>query len=257
MLRTPVHTELGDLSAQRGKNGALLSFPGRRVCHGGAACADRGDPPYGKGMMMTSDANAIFRAENGALERLSALETLKGLKNRDAVTPRRPGPLPRVSRSVGPVRQDHPRRPARRLRRPRPSRPAPTTRRRSPPRRSKQRILEDELADIEVSRPPSEAPPEDGGLSTDEVARQVLPFVEGNGDVTRRGHRRVHPHRPQGAAPPPGGAGQAGPPRAHRRRPPRGLLDALIIIRAAAAGALILGAQRGDARCHAAVASLP
>jgi predicted transcriptional regulator of viral defense system len=24
----------------------------------------------------------------------------------------------------------------------------------------------------------------EGGLSTDEVARQVLPFVEGNGDVT-------------------------------------------------------------------------
>ena len=36
--------------------------------------------------MTNKDANAIFRAENGALERLSALETLKGLKNRDTVT---------------------------------------------------------------------------------------------------------------------------------------------------------------------------
>jgi len=131
---------------------------------------------------MTRDANAIFRAENGALERLSALETLKGLKNRDAVTL---GDLVRYLESRGLWAQfgkitlaD--------LRdgfgAPPPEPPANDEAK--PATKKKQRILEDELADIEVSPTAKEAPPEDGGLSTDEVARQVLPFVEGNGDVT-------------------------------------------------------------------------
>ena len=131
---------------------------------------------------MTRDANAIFRAENGALERLSALETLKGLKNREAVTL---GDLVRYLESrglwaqFGKITLDDLRDGF------------------APPevvvandevvrakKKPKQRILEDELADIEVSPTAKEAPPDDGGLSTDEVARQVLPFVEGNGDVT-------------------------------------------------------------------------
>jgi len=130
---------------------------------------------------MTS-ATTIFRAENGALERLSALETLKGLKNRESVTL---GDLVRFLEARGlwaqfgkitladlqdgfsPVPE-----------------PAAAAEEVVRARKKKQRILEDELADIEVSPAAKEAPPEDGGLSTDEVARQVLPFVEGNGDVT-------------------------------------------------------------------------
>ncbi len=131
---------------------------------------------------MTRDANAIFRAENGALERLSALETLKGLKNRDAVTL---GDLVRYLESRGLWTQfgkitlaD--------LREgfgapPEPSANDEVVR---TTRKKKQRILEDELADVEVSPTAKEAPPEDGGMSTDEVAQKVLPFVEGNGDVT-------------------------------------------------------------------------
>ena len=133
---------------------------------------------------MTRDANAIFRAENGALERLSALETLKGLKNREAVTL---GDLVRYLESRGLWAQfgkitladlrDGFSAP------PEPSANANDEAVKAPKKR-KQRILEDELADIEVSPTAKEAPPEDGGMSTDEVARQVLPFVEGNGDVT-------------------------------------------------------------------------
>jgi hypothetical protein len=131
---------------------------------------------------MTKDANAIFRAENGVLERLSALETLKGLKNREAVTL---GDLVRFLESrglwaqfgkitLGDLREGFG---------PPPEPPA-NEEPAKPARKRKQRILEDELADIEITPTAKEAPPEDGGLSTDEVARQVLPFVEGNGDVT-------------------------------------------------------------------------
>ncbi len=52
--------------------------------------------------------------------------------------------------------------------------------------RKKQRILEDELGDDDATASAKGAEPsgpQDGGLSTDEVARQVLPFVEGNGEV--------------------------------------------------------------------------
>lgn len=132
---------------------------------------------------MTRDANAIFRAENGALERLSALETLRGLKNREAVTL---GDLVRYLESRGLWAQfgkitlaD--------LRDGFGAPPEPSANDEAaakPAKKRKQRILEDELADIEVSPTAREAPPEDGGMSTDEVARQVLPFVEGNGDVT-------------------------------------------------------------------------
>ncbi|HEY0138221.1 MAG TPA: winged helix-turn-helix domain-containing protein [Nannocystis sp.] len=134
---------------------------------------------------MTRDANAIFRAENGALERLSALETLKGLKNREAVTL---GDLVRYLESRGLWAQfgkitladlrDGFGAP------PEPSANDEAAAAAKPAKKKKQRILEDELADIEVSPTAKEAPPEDGGMSTDEVARQVLPFVEGNGDVT-------------------------------------------------------------------------
>jgi hypothetical protein len=62
------------------------------------------------------------------------------------------------------------------------------------PRKRKRRILEDafsgtedEDAEAQSDAGPEKkvkAPPTDGGLETEEVARMVLPFVEGNGDVT-------------------------------------------------------------------------
>jgi hypothetical protein len=61
------------------------------------------------------------------------------------------------------------------------------------PRKRKRRILEDALSgpEDEDGEVPTDAGsekkikvPNDGGLETEEVARMVLPFVEGNGDVT-------------------------------------------------------------------------
>lgn len=60
------------------------------------------------------------------------------------------------------------------------------------PRKRKRRILEDALTGPEdeeavaddASEKKVKAAPTDGGLETDEVARMVVPFVEGNGDVT-------------------------------------------------------------------------
>lgn len=132
---------------------------------------------------MTREATAIFRAESGALERLSALETLKGLKNRESVTL---GDLVNFLEArglwsmfgkitLGDLRDGFgpPPEPP----------PEPET-----GRKKKRRILEEELAEVEAEakalKKEREEAPEDGGLSTDEVARQVLPFIEGNGDVT-------------------------------------------------------------------------
>jgi len=133
---------------------------------------------------MTREASAIFRAESGALERLSALETLKGLKNRDTVTL---GDLVRFLESRGLWAQfgkitfaD--------LRDGFGAPPEAVQAEEASGRKRKRRILEDELADVEAEakalREKKEEAPEDGGLSTDEVARQVLPFIEGNGDVS-------------------------------------------------------------------------
>ncbi|MDC0718531.1 hypothetical protein [Nannocystis bainbridge] len=134
---------------------------------------------------MTREASAIFRAESGALERLSALETLKGLKNRDTVSL---GDLVQFLEARGLWAQfgkitlgdlrDGFGAPAE----PVAVEPEPTG------RKKKRRILEEELAEVEAEakalKKEKEEVPEDGGLSTDEVARQVLPFIEGNGDVT-------------------------------------------------------------------------
>lgn len=131
---------------------------------------------------MTREASAIFRAESGALERLSALETLKGLKNRDAVSL---GDLVQFLEArglwaqfgkitLGDLRDGFGA-----------PEPAPVE---VEGRKKKRRILEDELAEVEAEakalKKDREDVPEDGGLTTDEVARQVLPFIEGNGDVT-------------------------------------------------------------------------
>ena len=136
---------------------------------------------------MSKDASAIFQSEvpTGDLERLSALETLKGLKNPNAVTL---GDLVRFLDSRGlwtqfakitlgdlrdgftaAVEGDNGRK-----------------------RRKKERILEDELGDAYSAKEAADAKeskekakqPADGGLSTDDFVRLVMPFVEGNGDVT-------------------------------------------------------------------------
>jgi hypothetical protein len=139
---------------------------------------------------MTREANDIFRAESGLLERLSALETLKGLKNRDGVTL---GDLIRFLEdkglwaqfgkiTLGDLRDG--------FGAPEPA-PVEAEVARSGGRKRKARILEDELAAVEADpagalpkKDKPEVQPEDGGMSTEEVAMKVLPFIEGNGDVT-------------------------------------------------------------------------
>ncbi|MBK8261473.1 MAG: hypothetical protein IPK80_09045 [Nannocystis sp.] len=129
----------------------------------------------------SKDATAVFRAENGELERLSALETLKGLKGRETVTL---GDLVRFLEARGLWRQfakislaD-----LRDAFAPPPEiEPAGEQ---SEGRRRKRRILEDELGDLDAEMKARPREPEDGGLSTDEVSRQILPFIEGNGEVT-------------------------------------------------------------------------
>lgn len=127
---------------------------------------------------MTKDASAIFRSQVGfgELERLSALETLKGLRQKDQVTL---GDLVKFLDSRGLWSQfakitladlrDAFNEPARRE---------------TNGRKKKQRILEDELQDVVPAAKKEAKAPDDGGLSTDEVARVVMPFIEGNGDVT-------------------------------------------------------------------------
>lgn len=133
---------------------------------------------------VTREATDIFRAESGALERLSALETLKGLRNRELVTL---GDLVNFLEArglwtqfgkitLGDLRDG--------FGAPEPAPVEPEV----VGRKKKRRILEEELAEVEAEakalKKEREETPEDGGLSTDEVARQVLPFIEGNGDVT-------------------------------------------------------------------------
>jgi hypothetical protein len=134
---------------------------------------------------MPHDASSIFRSQvgYGELERLSAIETLKGLKGPDRVTL---AELIRYLRSRGlwaqfakitiaDLRAAFGEAP-----------PPPTAKRRKP----KQRILEDELADAFAARaaaPAQEARAETddgGGFATEDVARRVLPFLEANGEVT-------------------------------------------------------------------------
>ncbi|MEZ4450698.1 MAG: FaeA/PapI family transcriptional regulator [Nannocystaceae bacterium] len=123
----------------------------------------------------------MFRAENGELERLSALETLKGLKSRETVTV---GDLVRFLESRGlwanfakitlaDLRDAFA-----------PPPPEPPAEPAEGGRRRKKRILEEELGEVEAEAKARPKEPEDGGLSTEEVGRQVLPFIEGNGEVT-------------------------------------------------------------------------
>ncbi len=131
---------------------------------------------------MTDDASTIFRSQMGTdeLERLSALETLKGLKGPENVSL---GELVRYLESrdlwhqfakitLGDLRDAFAQAPE----------PKPAARK----RRKKERLLEDELGDALAARDAARASaePEDGGVTTDAVARRVMPFIEANGDVT-------------------------------------------------------------------------
>ena len=116
----------------------------------------------------------------GRLQRLSALETLKGLKNPGAVTL---GDLVKylddrglwqqfAKITLGDLRDGFT--------------PA-SLETNGRKKRKKERILEDELGDALAEKEAKDKEPKapnDGGMSTDEFARQVIPFVEGNGDVT-------------------------------------------------------------------------
>ena len=134
---------------------------------------------------MPRDASAIFQAQAGTydeLERLSALETLKGLRSPEAVTL---GDLVGYLDSrglwaqfakitLGDVRDAF---------------APPPAAAEANGRRKKRRILEDELEDAYAEKAEKEGkakaePEDDGGIDSEEFARLVMPFVEGNGDVT-------------------------------------------------------------------------
>lgn len=117
------------------------------------------------------------------LERLSALETLKGLKNPEQVTL---GDLVKyldtrglwnqfAKITLGDLRDGFTEAPPKK---------APTK------RRKKERILEDELGDAyaeaaeNAEKEKAKAEPKDGGVSSDDFSRMVMPFIEGNGEVT-------------------------------------------------------------------------
>ena len=116
------------------------------------------------------------------LERLSALETLKGLSNpgevklAELVTFLESRDLwAQFSKiTLGDLRDAF-------------GKPTPAA---DTPRKRKKRILEEALIgpdDVDGGSAPAPKKPKapaDGGLETDEVARMVVPFVEGNGDVT-------------------------------------------------------------------------
>ena len=132
---------------------------------------------------MSKDVNAIYRAETGGgtLERLSAVETLRQLRDPDKV---------RLSDLVGYLRgremwpqfskitmEDLQRlATGRSALNPEAVRPAK--------KKKKKRFLEEELGlpAAEAKKQPRE--PTDGGISTEEVAQLVLPFLEGNGEMT-------------------------------------------------------------------------
>lgn len=135
-------------------------------------------PPSSTSDMLSPDAS------EDELERLSALETLRGLKNPDSVTL---GDLVKFLNArglwtqfakitLGDLRDGFTEK--------------PKAKKTATKRRKKERILEDELGDAYAEKAENDskakvkAEPQDGGIEPDEFARQVLPFIEGNGEVT-------------------------------------------------------------------------
>jgi len=128
----------------------------------------------------SKDASAVFRAENGELERLSALETLKGLKSRESVSLadlvhflQTRGLWSNFAKiTLGDLRDAFAPPPE--------PKPEETTGR----RRRKPRILEEELGDMPSKPKAKPKAPDDGGMTTEEVVPIIMPFIEGNGEVT-------------------------------------------------------------------------
>lgn len=133
---------------------------------------------------MPKDASAIFQSQVGGtydeLERLSALETLKGLRSPDTVSLgdlvgylSNRGLWAQFAKiTLGDLRDAF---------------AAPPAVVEAQGRRRKRRILEDELEDAYAQKAERESKakaPDDGGIDLDEFSRLVMPFVEGNGDVT-------------------------------------------------------------------------
>jgi DNA-binding transcriptional ArsR family regulator len=125
--------------------------------------------------LQMADSNTLLKA--GELERLSALETLKGLSKPDEV---KVGDLVAYLESRGLWRQF-----------------AKITLGdlrdafKSPEKNERKKIKRNIFAEALAGRPtdgaaakPATKKVNDGGLDTEEVARQVLPFIEGNGEVT-------------------------------------------------------------------------
>jgi hypothetical protein len=135
---------------------------------------------------MGKDPSAIFHSQvsYGELERLSAIETLKGLRNPESVTL---GDLVRFLNSrglwpqfakitLGDLRDGF-------------TAGAATDAEAPGKKPRKRRILEDELEEAFAEKAAKDAKDkkadtDDGGMTTDELARLVMPFIEGNGEVT-------------------------------------------------------------------------
>lgn len=136
--------------------------------------------------MPDSSASASLSSDTPGyeLERLSALETLKGLKNPEVVTL---GDLVKflsarglwnqfAKITLGDLRDGFT------------EKPKPAAKK----RKKKERILEDELSDAYAEKDSADKAeakaetkaPKDGGMESDEFARLVVPFIEGNGEVT-------------------------------------------------------------------------
>jgi DNA-binding transcriptional ArsR family regulator len=131
---------------------------------------------------MTKDVNAIYRAETGGgtLERLSAVETLRQLRGPENV---------RLTDLVGYLRdremwlqfskitmED--------LQQLGAGKSPLKTESRRPAKKKKKRFLEEELGLPAADAKREPTAPVDGGISTEQVAQLVLPFLEGNGEMT-------------------------------------------------------------------------
>jgi len=127
------------------------------------------------------NASEIFQSQvpGNELERLSALETLKGLKNPESVTLGdlvtfldARGLWPQFAKiTLGDLRDGF---------------AAPVESPVANKRKRKQRILETELGDAYAAKDAAKETdePRDGGMSSDDFSRLVLPFIEGNGEVS-------------------------------------------------------------------------
>lgn len=132
---------------------------------------------------MSKSVNKIYRAETGegSLERLAALETLHKLKGPehvrlvDLVEHLREGQWWDFFKKITMADLHH-------LGNDGPPLQSPTAV--SLKKKKKRSLLKDELGLEDAAPKKEERAPTDGGLETEEVAHQVMPFVEGNGEVT-------------------------------------------------------------------------